>query len=120
MRPRLIVIAGIHGQNPPQMPRAEDEKVIHSVSPQRSDQPFGIRVLPGRAGRYWSVSDPHRPNPPPKDRAVSAIIVAHQIGRCRLPREGLDNLLRQRWLPSRLRLPRDTYSGSDEQMFGAK
>ena len=55
-----------------------------------------------------------------KDRAVSAIIVAHQIGRCRLPREGLDNLLRQRWLPSRLRSPRDTYSGSDEQMFGAK
>ena len=25
-----------------------------------------------------------------------------------------------RWLPSRLRSPRDTYSGSNEQMFGAK
>ena len=31
------------------MPRAEDEDVIQAVAPQRSDQPFRIRVLPGRS-----------------------------------------------------------------------
>ena len=35
------------------------------------------------------------PNFPPERRAICAIIVAHQIGRRRLPRKGLDNLLRQ-------------------------
>ena len=47
-------------------------------------------------------SDPHRPNPPSEDRAVCPIIVAHQIARRRLPRKGLDNLLRQ---PLRRRMP---------------
>ena len=46
--------------------------------------------------------DPHRPNPAREDRAVCAIIVAHQISRCRLPRKCLDNLLRQ---PLRCRMP---------------
>ena len=58
MRPLLIVIAGIRGQDPPQMPRAEDENVIQAVAPQRSDQPFRIWALPARPGRDWSVSDP--------------------------------------------------------------
>ena len=67
MGPRLIVIGGIRGQNPPQMPRPEDENVIQAVAPQRSDQAFRVWVLPRR---YWSVSDPHRPNPPPEDGAA--------------------------------------------------
>lgn len=35
------------------------------------------------------------PNPAREDWTESSVIVAHQIGRCRLPREDLDNLLRQ-------------------------
>jgi hypothetical protein len=31
------------------MPRTEDKNVIQAVAPQRSNQPFRIWVLPGRA-----------------------------------------------------------------------
>ena len=102
MGPPLIVIGEIRGQNPPKMPRTKDENVIQAVTPQRSNQPFSIWVLPGRPGRCWSISDPHRPNPAREDRPVGAIIVAHQIGRRSLPRKCLDNLLRQ---PLRGRMP---------------
>ena len=102
VRARFIVIGGIRGQNPPKMPRTEDQNMIQAVTPQRSNQPFRIWVLPGRTRRYWSVSDPHRPNPSLEDWTVCAVIVAHQIGRCCLPRKGLDNLLRQ---PLRGRMP---------------
>ena len=45
--PRAV---GIRDQNPPQMPRAEDENVIQAVAPQRSDPPFSIWALPARPG----------------------------------------------------------------------
>jgi len=49
VRTRLIVVGGIRGQNPPQMPDPEDENVIQAVARQRSNQPFRIRVLPRQA-----------------------------------------------------------------------
>jgi hypothetical protein len=39
----------ICGQDPLKMPCAEDENVIQTVAPQRSDQAFRIWVLPRRA-----------------------------------------------------------------------
>jgi hypothetical protein len=42
MRPRLIVITGIRGQDPLQMPRTEDNNVIQAVAPKRSDQAFRV------------------------------------------------------------------------------
>ena len=84
----------IRGQNPLQMLCTEDENVIEAIAPKRSNQP-PIWVLPRRARRYLSVSDPHRPNPAREDRAVGAIIVAHQVGRRSLPRKCLDNILHQ-------------------------
>ena len=35
--------------NPLQMPDPKDENVIQAITPQRPDQAFRIRVLPGRA-----------------------------------------------------------------------
>ena len=84
------------------MPCAEDENVIQAVAPKRSDQAFSIWILPRRTRRYWSVTDPHRPNPAPEGLPVSTIIVADQIGRCRIPRKCLHDLLRQ---PLRRRVP---------------
>ena len=42
-----------------------------------------------------AVADSHRPETPYEGLPVSAIIVAHQIGRCRVPRERLHDLSRQ-------------------------
>ena len=49
MRSRLIIITGICGQDPLQMPRPEDNNVIQAVAPKRSDQAFRVWVLPGRS-----------------------------------------------------------------------
>ena len=49
MGARPVVIIGIRGQDPTQMPRAEDDNVIQAVLPKRSDYAFRIWVLPRRS-----------------------------------------------------------------------
>ena len=84
------------------MPLAEDQDMIQTVAPDRPDQALSIWILPRRPRGYRVVANSHRPDSPCKGFPVSAIIVAHQIGRCRVPRECLHDLLRQ---PLRRRVP---------------
>jgi hypothetical protein len=94
VRSRLVVIGGIRGQNPPQMLCTEDDNVIEAVAPQRSNQSFRIW---GSAMATAAMLVGHGfplPELVREDRAVCAVIIAHQVGRCCLPRKGLDNLLR--------------------------
>src|SRR6516162_3316673 len=84
------------------MPLAEDQNMIQALAPKRSDQPFSIWILPGRPRRCWLVANPHRPKSTREGLPVCAIIVAHQIGRRRVPRERLHDLLGQ---PLRRRTP---------------
>ena len=39
---------------------AQDHGMIQAFSPDRADEPFDMSVLPGRAGRSWSVPDAAR------------------------------------------------------------
>jgi hypothetical protein len=64
---------------------------------------LSIRILPGRPRGDRAIANPHRPDSPYEDVPVSAIVVAHQIDRCSIPRECLDDLLRQ---SLRRRVPR--------------
>ena len=50
MRPDVIVIARVRLQNLAQMHLAQDNDVVYTLTPDRSDQPFGKAVLPGEAG----------------------------------------------------------------------
>src|SRR6478672_6558016 len=85
------------------MPLAENQDMIQTVTPERPDQALSIGILPGRPWGYRAVANSHRPDSPCERLPVSAIIVAHQIGRCRVPRECFHDLLRQ---PLRRRVPR--------------
>src|SRR6266404_1964391 len=51
MRPYLVVIARVRLQNLAQMHLAQDNDVVYTLTPDRSDQPFGKAVLPGRGWR---------------------------------------------------------------------
>src|SRR5208282_2623186 len=75
------------------MPFAEDQDMIPTLAPKCSDQALNICVLPGLPRGYRAVANRHCPDPPCE--GLSAIIVAHQIGRCRVPRECLHDLLCQ-------------------------
>jgi hypothetical protein len=49
MRARLIVIGKIRSQDLTQMPLAENENVIQTVAPKRSNEPFSVWILPRRS-----------------------------------------------------------------------
>jgi hypothetical protein len=42
-----IVIVGVGLQDSTQMHLAQDNDVVHTLTPDRSDQPFGKAILPG-------------------------------------------------------------------------
>src|SRR5882724_7884414 len=92
MRAGLIVIGKIRGQGSPQMPLAENENVIQTVAPKRSDQPFSIGILPWRARGDGSVTNAHTPCSAPEYLPVSTVIVAHQIARSCVPGKCLHDL----------------------------
>src|SRR4029453_7764981 len=69
--------------------------MIQALAPKRSDQAVSVWILPGRPRRYWPVANPHCPKSTREGLPVCAIVVVHQIGRRRVPRERLYDLLRQ-------------------------
>ena len=71
-----IVIIGVGAEDPAKMRFAQDHDVIQSFSADGADEPFDVSVLPGRAGRGWSIPDAHRPDPPFDHDAVGAVSVA--------------------------------------------
>src|SRR6266403_2282854 len=60
MRSNAIVIGRIVFQNPAQMLLAQDNDVVQTLAPDRSDQPFGKAILPRRSWCDRLVPDPTR------------------------------------------------------------
>ena len=89
MRSDMIVIASIGSQDVAQMSLTQDDKMIHTLALDRSDQPFGKAILPrrGRCGRL--VSDAHGAHSACDNAAVSPILIADEVARRRIPRECL-------------------------------
>ncbi len=47
MGPNVIVVADVFLENQPQMQLAENDHMVETLPPDRTDRPLGIRVLPG-------------------------------------------------------------------------
>src|SRR5450631_1629668 len=92
MRSDAIVIVGVGFQDPTQMHLAQDNDVVHTLAPDRSDQPFGKAILPrrGRCGRL--VPDAHGAQSACDDRAVDPIAVSDHVTGSPVPRKGLGYL----------------------------
>ncbi len=54
-----MVIFEVLTEDPEQMPIAQHDEVIKAFSSDRSDQPLGISVLPGRSGCGQHLFDAH-------------------------------------------------------------
>src|SRR5664280_2117710 len=78
MRSDVIIIASIGSQDPAQMRLAQNDKMIHTLAPHRSDQPFGKAILPGRAWGRRSVPDAHGANSAHDDGAIDSIPIADE------------------------------------------
>src|ERR1700722_3933093 len=59
MRSDVIVIVGVGFQNSAQMHLAQDNDVVHTFTPDRSDQPFGNAIQPRRGWCNWLVPNAH-------------------------------------------------------------
>src|SRR5262245_45040551 len=77
----LMVIAEVAGQDSTQVSFAQHEDVIQALAPDRTDQAFGERILPGAARRRENFFDLHALNAVAKLRAIDLVPVVQEIGR---------------------------------------
>src|SRR6266478_3499140 len=94
MRPYLVVIARVRLQNLAQMHLAQDNDMVYTLTPDRSDQPFGKAVLPGRGWRGRLVPDAHGAQSACDDAAIDPIPIADEVTRRFIPRKCLRYLTR--------------------------
>src|SRR5260370_2035703 len=71
---------------------AEDNDVVQALAPDRSDQPLGKAILPGRGWCNWLISDAHGAKSPCDNGAVDPIAVPDHIARSLIPRKCLGDL----------------------------
>src|SRR5664280_924111 len=75
---RRILQTSIGLQDAAHMLLAQDDKVVHTLAPDRSDQPFGKAILPRRGWRYRLVPDAHGANSAHDDGSNSWTIAQHR------------------------------------------
>src|SRR6202011_3678971 len=89
MRSNAVVIGRIVFQNPAQMILAQDNNVVQTLAPDRSDQPFGKAILPRRGWCSGLVPDPHGSQSACDDAAIDPIPIADEVARSLIPRKCL-------------------------------
>jgi len=60
---------------------AQDNDVVQTLTPDRSDQPFGKAILPGRGWCGRLVPDAHGPQSARDDAAIDAVAIADEVAR---------------------------------------
>src|ERR1700736_5625569 len=90
----VVVIASIGSQDSAQMRLAQDDEMVNTLTPDRSDQPFGKAVLPRRGWCSRLVPDAHGAQSAGNDCTVDAIPVADHVARSFIPRECFCDLAR--------------------------
>jgi|ERR1700730_16942496 hypothetical protein len=87
MSPQRIVVGSILRQNPTQVRFTQNDYMVDTLAPDRSDQPFGEAVLPRRGWGDGLVTDAHGAHSTCEDGAVEAIPIADQVVRGLIPWE---------------------------------
>jgi len=67
--------------------------VIHTLAPDRADEPLREGSLPWAVGRGQDFSESHARHSMPKRVTVDAVPIAEEIRRRGVVREGIDDLL---------------------------
>ena len=94
MRPPVIEIVHILGQNLRQMTLIEDEDVVQTFRPDRSHPALGDRVGPRRSERRASLGNTETTHPPIEAGAVAVVAVMNEkTWRLVIPTAAFDNLL---------------------------
>src|ERR1700675_3556118 len=89
MRSDFVVVACVRLQNLAQMGLAQDNDVVQALTPNRSDQPFGKAILPGRGWCGRLVPDAHGTQSARDNTAIDPIPIADEVVRSLIPRKCL-------------------------------
>src|SRR5713226_4089958 len=93
MRAYLIIIFQVRQQYVTEVPLSEHNNVVKAFPSDRTDQPFGVSILPRGAWRRWSVANAHRSKSSDEDIAIGLIAIADQIVGSPFPAKGFRNLI---------------------------
>src|SRR6202163_1568796 len=85
----FVVIASIGSQDSAQMHLAQDNDVVHTFTPDRSDQPFGKAILPRRGWCGRLVPNAHGAQSARDDAAIDPVAIADEVVRSLIPRKCL-------------------------------
>src|SRR6476619_4753426 len=88
----VVMIASIRSQDSAQMRLAQDDEMVHTLAPDRADQPFGKAILPRRGWRSRFVPDAHGAQSACDEGAVYPIPIANEVLRGIIPRKCLGYL----------------------------
>ena len=85
MSPDAVVIVGVGFQDPTQMHLAQNYDVVHTLTSDRSDQPFGRAILPRRGWCGRLVPDAHGAQSARDDAAIDPVAIADEVVRNLIP-----------------------------------
>src|ERR1700730_15825682 len=85
MRSNVVVVDGVRFQNSAQMRFAQDNDVVPTFTPDRSDQPFGKSILPGRRWCNGPIPDAHGAQSAHDDAAIDPVAIADEVLRSFIP-----------------------------------
>ena len=91
--PGVVVIVEIGMQNPFEEDVAQHDQVLETLTTDRADQSFAIRVPPGRSRRRDHFFNAHALDSRLKVVSINAVAVSDHVPRRFVEREGLDDLL---------------------------
>src|SRR2546423_12109914 len=83
----VVVVTSIGSQDSAQMRLTKNDEVIQTLAPDRSDQPFGKAILPGRSWCDRLVADAHGAQSARHDAAIDPIAIADEVARGLIPRK---------------------------------
>src|SRR3984893_9809364 len=64
---------------------AQDNDVVHTFTPDRSDQPFGKAILPGRRWCNGPIPDAHGAQSAHDDATIDPVAIADEVMRSLIP-----------------------------------
>src|SRR6266853_1014870 len=94
MRSDVVIVACVRLQNLAQMHLAQDNDVVHTLAPDRSDQTFDNAILSGRGWCGRLVPDTHGAQSARDNAAIDPIPIADEVVRSLVPRKCLRYLTR--------------------------
>src|SRR4029453_14622462 len=88
-----VIVLEVAGEDAAEVPVAENENVIQTLAPDRTDEALGERVLPRALRRRGDFTDTHALHALPEHVTVDRVAIAEEKGRRGVVREGVHDLL---------------------------